>query len=408
MYSAGAAIAAAVLLTAANYYAIARSRPLLRALAWDYRPTPMPVLLFSALGSSAAVCVVILHVPLLFLYVLLYVFTCAGLRLAAGSFSPQLRLCANLVCVHLGMVHLSSLAALSLWLGQNPLLVYENSLWGISSLFAALGIVFAVCAALQRFADMEHLRGLAGMTGTQRTTGWFCWFALGYIVFDSIPCMFDLPFALVSWFLLGSCLLLWAQLYFLLGYAYRIFVRQHLEHECRLLEQQQTEHFTRTSALRKDILRDALTGAYSREHIMRVLRRWLLKQKKLALAYIDLNGLKQINDTLGHDAGDAYLASAAAIMKRHLRAKGLLARIGGDEFLAIMPDADADDARALLKAAAHELENEDAGLPRSMSYGVEGIAAGSNLDAQEIICRADRAMYEDKKRKKLAAVTGRR
>lgn len=408
MYSAGAAIAAAALLTAANYYAIGRSGPLLRALVRGYRPARMPALFFSALASSAAVCVVALHVPLLFLYVLIYVFTCVGLRLAAGSFSPQLWLCANLICVHLGMAHLSSLAVLSLWLGRNPLLVYTNSLWGLISVFAALGIVFAVCAALQRFVDMEHLRGLAGMSGKQGATGWFCWFALGYIAFDSIPSMVDLPFALVSWFLLGSCLLLWAQLYFLLGYAYRIFVRQHLEHECRLLEQQQTEHFSRTSALRKDILRDALTGAYSREHILRVLRRWLVQQKKLALAYIDLNGLKQINDTLGHDAGDAHLASAAAIIKRHLHAKGLLARIGGDEFLALLPDADADDARALLKAAAHELENADAGLPRSISFGVEGVAAGSSLDAQELIHRADRAMYEDKKRKKLAAVTGRR
>lgn len=399
-------IATAAILAAAIHYSIIRSRPLVRALVRDFHPTAAPLLLFSALESGLAIGALSLHAPLLCLYALIYLCKCIGLRLAAGSFSSRLWLCANLVCLHLAMAHLFSLAVLSLWLGRNPFLVYNDPFWGTVSVFAALGIVFTICATLQHFVNLEHLQALAGMAGRQREVDCFSWFALGYIVFDSVPCMFDLPYALVSWFLLGSCLLLWAQLYFLLGYAYKIFVRQHIEHECRLLEQQQAQHLNRTLALRKNTLRDTLTGAYTREHVLRVLRRWLAGQKKFALAYIDLNGLKLVNDRWGHETGDAYLAAAVAIMKRHLRSKGLLARIGGDEFLALLHGADADQARALMETAARELEAGKARHPRSLSFGVEAVTADGNLNAEALIQRADLYMYEDKKRRKTAAATG--
>lgn len=119
--------------------------------------------------------------------------------------------------------------------------------------------------------------------------------------------------------------------------------------------------------------------------------------KKLAVVYIDLDGFKQINDTHGHDIGDQLLISISQSMTEALREGDTLARIGGDEFVAVLADLETpEDCKPVLdrlqKAAAETISLGDALLNVSASIGV-AIYPESGNNADLLIRQADQAMY---------------
>ena len=121
----------------------------------------------------------------------------------------------------------------------------------------------------------------------------------------------------------------------------------------------------------------------------------------LAVAYLDLDGFKQINDSHTHDAGDQLLMAVAARMKQVLREGDTLARIGGDEFVAVLVDLpDAAACAPLLNrllAAAHEpLLLDGHTLQVSASLGVTFYPQADEIDADQLQRQADQAMYQAK------------
>ena len=152
----------------------------------------------------------------------------------------------------------------------------------------------------------------------------------------------------------------------------------------------------RLSALRRledAALTDALTDVPNRRAFDRQLpveiARARREQKPLALAMMDINEFKALNDREGHDAGDRLLRSATEAWAGVLRTTDVLARFGGDEFAILLPDCDADSAgivAARLRAA----------IPHSPGCGV-GIAVWDGTeDGESLMARADEALYEDK------------
>ncbi len=104
----------------------------------------------------------------------------------------------------------------------------------------------------------------------------------------------------------------------------------------------------------QDILRssDVLTGAHGRARLLPELRQWRELARRdvqdCCLVFMDVDHLKEINDTHGHPVGDAVLAGAVAYASRHLRAYDKIYRYGGDEFLLILPAIDLPDATRLV------------------------------------------------------------
>ena len=121
----------------------------------------------------------------------------------------------------------------------------------------------------------------------------------------------------------------------------------------------------------------------------------------LAVAYIDLDGFKAVNDTYGHAAGDVLLVTVAERMKRCLRESDTIARLGGDEFVAILtelPDmaASAPLIDRLLAAAAEPVDYQGAALQVSSSIGVTFHLPDDDSDADLLLRQADQAMYQAK------------
>lgn len=150
-------------------------------------------------------------------------------------------------------------------------------------------------------------------------------------------------------------------------------------------------------------LHDPLTGLGNRRMLDRTLERLSAGAEALlniAILHIDLDRFKQINDTLGHAAGDAMLVHASKILRSNISANDIVARIGGDEFVVVMPRAPEDPALAALcdRIIAEMRQPVDYnGFPCrfGVSIGI-AVARGSTLDARKLLVNADIALYRAK------------
>jgi diguanylate cyclase (GGDEF)-like protein/PAS domain S-box-containing protein len=146
---------------------------------------------------------------------------------------------------------------------------------------------------------------------------------------------------------------------------------------------------------------DALTGLFNRRRFEEELERHIARGARYgmsgALLMLDLDGFKEINDGHGHRAGDRVLTAVAAVFRNRLRASDIVARFGGDEFAILMPVGGAPEAKELadlLAAAVHRDVPTPAG-PLSASVGIALLEESTTAD--EILSRADDAMYAEKR-----------
>ena len=129
--------------------------------------------------------------------------------------------------------------------------------------------------------------------------------------------------------------------------------------------------------------RDALTGLFSRRRFQEELEREVSRARRHgrpgALLLLDLDGFKQVNDTLGHAAGDELLTRIGEALRSILRDSDVLARIGGDEFALILPDTDVAAARVVgekLIEAVRANGSVSAGGPQRRRHGLGRDHAG--------------------------------
>jgi diguanylate cyclase (GGDEF)-like protein len=152
---------------------------------------------------------------------------------------------------------------------------------------------------------------------------------------------------------------------------------------------------------RDEVVLDQLTGMLNRKALDRRVAE-LEQQSKItgdpvAVIVADLDRFKDVNDTHGHATGDAVLRDVAYTIRKRLRAFDFAYRIGGEEFLILVPGADTAAAAALAEALRADLESQNFnGVNVSMSFGVGATRPFEPLDYERVFCRADRALYDAK------------
>lgn len=142
---------------------------------------------------------------------------------------------------------------------------------------------------------------------------------------------------------------------------------------------------------------DALTGLPQRAHFMKLLRHELKQRhpRSLCVAYVDLDGFKQVNDAYGHARGDEVLRLLAHAARESLREGDVLARMGGDEFAVLLMDALPEEAEAVMRRLRDRFEELTAPLGTSFSAGIAVASQGE--EAERLVTRADEAMYREKR-----------
>jgi diguanylate cyclase (GGDEF)-like protein len=144
---------------------------------------------------------------------------------------------------------------------------------------------------------------------------------------------------------------------------------------------------------------DSLTGAYRRDSGVLELERETTRARRtglpLVLAFIDVDGLKATNDSLGHAAGDQLLRYLVDTLRAHLRSYDLIVRLGGDEFVCGLVDVTIDQAAERFQVVSADLaERREA----SVSVGFAELTPGDSL--QDLIARADDDLYRERKQRR--------
>lgn len=171
----------------------------------------------------------------------------------------------------------------------------------------------------------------------------------------------------------------------------------------RQVEETQALH----ERLREQALRDPLTRLHNRRYLFEtapgLLNLARRQASSLCVVLIDLDHFKLLNDTFGHSAGDSVLQRFSELLERMLRRSDLVCRYGGEEFVAVMPDIDAEGAQAMLTRLLHAYQGlpQQAGKRRlpscSFSAGIAVFPQQGNT-LEQLLSRADRALYSAKAR----------
>jgi len=159
--------------------------------------------------------------------------------------------------------------------------------------------------------------------------------------------------------------------------------------------------------LKKYATFDDLTGSYNRRAGFYALEKYfqLAKRRKepLSFVFIDIDNLKYINDNYGHDAGDYILRKVTEVLKNTLRESDLIIRVGGDEFVLGLPNAEEVDVHKIFQRILSQLQEVkvDGNVRIDLSYGVsEYKDFQKDINLESLIKEADNKMYEMKRAKK--------
>lgn len=331
-------------------------------------------------------------------YVLVYL--CRVTSLVAGQSKHRRSwFMLNLGFANTLALHMIFIGAAALCQGVTMRALLMDSFWRVMSVSAVLAI-----SSLENFcffhwptfsvflnAEAESEEGRPFMA--------FLWFCTGYLLLDSMLCVFELEPLYPPLFLIGSSIvLMFVLIRFLLHISMVIWNNFWKDEHDRLASRLEAtqEH---ACALKHLADRDALTDVFSRRYAMEHIDALVEAQNAFSLVFLDMDALKQINDREGHEAGDRYLIRFTQALGERLREGDLLARVGGDEFLVLLPDCDPAMARARMEKIRSALQAAPTGGFR-FSFGVTALRPGGKEDAASLIQEADRAMYQDKVRRR--------
>jgi len=172
---------------------------------------------------------------------------------------------------------------------------------------------------------------------------------------------------------------------------------------CVMIDATETkEEFSR---LEDAAYKDVMTGVFNRLYGMKLLDQYTSESLPFELVFIDMDMLKYVNDVFGHAEGDAYIKSVADILQE-VSSSATVCRLGGDEFMVIIKETDADgrDMNEVFEALRKKLASTNVidknGRPlyhRSISFGIMKVDETNELATSDILATADERMYEYKK-----------
>ena len=157
-----------------------------------------------------------------------------------------------------------------------------------------------------------------------------------------------------------------------------------------------TENTNYATEMRHLAERDQMTGAYTKSKYLSMIENEYKFEKSIGIIYWDINYLKQINDTLGHEYGDKLIFSIASIIRKFNNDNDKTYRIGGDEFVMVMRGATEKSVKDKINKWNEAIKNAEpiGDIPLSASYGY---AWGEGKDIDQVIHNADQMMYDNKR-----------
>jgi diguanylate cyclase (GGDEF)-like protein len=174
-----------------------------------------------------------------------------------------------------------------------------------------------------------------------------------------------------------------------------------------LLEKANADLETKQRELQRLTRLDGLTGLYNRSTFAELTRQELARAQRqgsaTSILLLDLDLFKHVNDTWGHPAGDAVLKNVAVVANSAVRATDLVGRLGGEEFIILLPNTSLEAARRLAEKVRAQMQQsptpwEKTSITTTVSIGVASSTAAEQRDFDHLYTTADKALYSAKER----------
>lgn len=331
--------------------------------------------------------IIFTKLPLPLYYILFYIVS-HKLLLSRKS-STNNHFIPNMAVISFCILHLITVSTISLVKNTSPDIIFANMTYRLISILIASILDFILWYSMNKIK--EHIYIITQNQIEFSLFLKFIWFTLGYILFDSIQITFAPPSSLTSYFILGSNILLILQLIIFINHIYSIEKNIYLEKEHHRLKMIKQEQLLKVNLLKKKANIDELTSAYNRKFAFEKIQHYINNNLLFSLIYIDLDKLKTINDTYGHLAGDNYIINFSSIVIENLGIDDIFARIGGDEFIVIMPKSNENTTKEFIEKISKIMDNKI-----SFSYGIVEVSSENKMTVEEIINIADIRMYTNK------------
>lgn len=180
---------------------------------------------------------------------------------------------------------------------------------------------------------------------------------------------------------------------------------------CRVNQNMELLEYIRD--LRFVATRDFLTGLYNRRHFFdvgeKLFARAARSQKPVAVALIDIDFFKQVNDTHGHDIGDLVLKKMGELLNNNLRVSDLVARFGGEEFGFLLPNVNAEDANKIFEELRKKVADNSIKLPNESFLKITisiGVCITTEENLETALIKADKLLYQAKKNGRNQVILG--
>lgn len=312
----------------------------------------------------------------------------------------------NIRFIYMATEHLIILGCISLIRGCNVMCTLESSFWRDVSISLTLVLNIISNLIFVKNNNKIAMRNVEEVYGELFMMSVFIWFGTIFTILQSIPCLYDLPATLTSMFLVGSNLLMLMLLSLFSKHSVTILKKRYLEEEYLRLAQIRREAELRKARLEENVFIDNLTKAVTRRRAEEIIDSFIKNDICFSVAFLDLDRLKEINDREGHNQGDLYLVDFSRRFRAYLRNNDVFARIGGDEFIAIMPECGEADAHNRVLEIRKALSlNGPEGRSIPFSFGISSWSKNCDILPEDILSIADRFMYEDKQMRKKQGVS---
>lgn len=295
-------------------------------------------------------------------------------------------------------MHMILIGVISLVSGIPMYELLQQPFWRISTISAILIINIVFALLLPNWIMILGILRTQSERAEVRSFMVFLWFCNLFLLLDSVLCISRIEWNLLPLFLIGSTVLLEFYLLRFLRHLYLILKVQYLEEEhhkliCELEQQNRTAEEWRNKSIM-----DSMTGIFSRRYVIKQIELFLQEKEPFSLVFIDLDHLKLINDSEGHQAGDLYIIGFVKEVSAYLRRSDIFARFGGDEFVILLPGCSDTAAEKKMNDIRDNLLGKF-NPPLSFSFGVIYIPENTSSTADQIIKKADKKMYKYKQKR---------
>ncbi len=333
-------------------------------------------------------------------YLIIVVIFYLEFKLLSKASHRQILCGSTMFAVHIALIHYSTTVVISSITSDRISEVLDDTTINNRLLVVVLVLLILALLLVQRVIDIRTIQRITCSPQYAEAISGMAVVFIFIITVDAYLINFYPDFPNQTLYSILTLVVMIVLIYFLLFHALKMLNLHKFKRFADQLDETYNLILMQKKEIAQKIDKDDLTGLFNRKFIGELLEEMFeTNTLKLGILFVDINGLKFINDNFGHNCGDRLIMCIAKALNRTLRDDDICARIGGDEFLAILHDVTEEQMEGVKKRLNRELEMYDEleDFPVSASVGGINITDDiQNMTLSEVLALADADMRKNK------------